>query len=246
MSHSVESIDKLVADVGGIFDHPAFLPLKLRDAAFGLVRVSDGDVLWVNDSAAAFWGTRDLRRLGQNFAAPAGPGLGLESLVRGTTVWASPRLGRLRLAHGFRLRNHVVLFRTGTDADGAVLLGFALPETAADEDHAEMRGDGGGRVRVVEREDAPALPRRPHARTSPRSKVTTRAKPAIQNPMDSASRGVARSPFCGIDSKRPSMAPDLYGCSGARMRTIGRRRSTRRRLRGWALRCRSTARTSRR
>ncbi len=159
MSHSVESIDKLVADVGGIFDHPAFLPLKLRDAAFGLVRVSNGDVLWVNDSASAFWGTRDLPRLRQNFAAPFGPGLGLESLVRGTTVWAAPRLGRVRLAHGFRLRNHVVLFRTGTDADGAVLLGFALPETAADEDHAaDQWRRGSDESGIVERADALASP----------------------------------------------------------------------------------------
>ena len=134
MSHSAESIDKLAADVDGIFDHPAFLPLKTRVAAFGLVRVSGGDVLWVNESAAAFWGTRDLRALGRNLAAQSSPGGGLQGLVRGTTVWASPRLGRLRLAHTLKLRNHVVLFRTGTDADGAVLLGFALPETAAEED----------------------------------------------------------------------------------------------------------------
>ena len=134
MSQDAESIDKLAADVDGIFDHPAFLPLKTRDAAFGLVRVASGDVLWVNDSAAAFWGTRDLIALGRYVAGKAAPGNGLEGLVRGTTVWASPRLGRLRLAHALKLRNHVVLFRTGTDADGATLLGFALPETAAEDD----------------------------------------------------------------------------------------------------------------
>ncbi len=131
MSHSAEPIDKLATVVDEMFDHPAFASLKTHDAAFALVRVSDGNVLWVNDSAATFWGTRDLGALGRNLATQAGPGSGLEGLVRGTTLWASPRLGRLRLAHALRLRSHVMLFRTGTGADGELLMGLALPETAA-------------------------------------------------------------------------------------------------------------------
>ena len=90
--------------------------------------------MWVNGSAAAFWGTRDLGALGRNLASQAGPGSGLEGLVRGTTLWASPRLGRLRLARALRLRNHVMLFRTGNGADGALLMGLALPETAMEEE----------------------------------------------------------------------------------------------------------------
>ena len=131
MSHSAEPIDKLATVVDEMFDHPAFTSLKTHDAAFALVRVSDGNVLWVNNSAATFWGTRDLGALGRNLASQAGPGSGLEGLVRGTTLWASPRLGRLRLAHALRLRSHVMLFRTGTGADGELLMGLTLPETAA-------------------------------------------------------------------------------------------------------------------
>ena len=134
MSHSAEPIDKLATVVDQMFDHPAFTSLKTHDAAFALVRVSDGNVLWVNDSAATFWGTRDLGALGRNLASQAGQGSGLEGLVRGTTLWASPRLGRLRLAHALRLRSHVMLFRTGTGADGELLMGLALPETAAGQD----------------------------------------------------------------------------------------------------------------
>ena len=134
MSYSAEPIDKLAAVVDMMFDDPAFGSLKTRDAAFALVRASDGKLLWVNNSAAAFWGTRDLGALGRNLAGQFGPGSGLEGLLRGTTLWAPPRLGRLRLALALRLRNHIMLFRTGTGADGEVLMGFALPETAADED----------------------------------------------------------------------------------------------------------------
>ncbi len=177
MSHSAEPIDNLAAVVDTMFDDPAFGSLKTRDAAFALVRVSDGTVLWVNDSAAAFWGTRDLDALGRNLAGQAGPGSGLglgsglEGLLRGTTLWAPPRLGRLRLATALRLRNHIMLFRTGTGPDGALLVGFALPETAAaEEGPTDAWRHGSDEQNRIGSNDAPAsraVEARPDAAETP-------------------------------------------------------------------------------